>query len=195
MTNSGFLGLVLAGGLSIRMGSDKSQLVYQSLPQYEQVARLLELFCRQVFISVRNPLPALSFPVIADRFPSEGPLAGILSALTEHPGAAWLIAPVDMPALDYPTVDFLVRHHSPAHSVTCFRHPDDHRPEPLLAIWQGHVLPDLLTYYNRGGRSVRRFIESTSAVVLNPPDARTLVNVNTPAEQEAFLAKKLNKAK
>jgi molybdopterin-guanine dinucleotide biosynthesis protein A len=194
MTKADLFGLVLAGGLSTRMGCDKAKLRYGRLPQREQVAALLRKFCSKVYISVRAPEPSCPLPVLCDRFPSEGPMAGILTALTFKPEVCWLVAPVDMPALDESTLRFLIQNHIGKHTVTCFRHATDHHPEPLLAVWNAHSASPLMHYYQQGGRSVRAFIESAEACMLEAPDAAALINVNTTADMRAFLRQRNKKS-
>ncbi|MEY4787280.1 MAG: hypothetical protein RL692_1174, partial [Planctomycetota bacterium] len=44
-------GLILTGGQSSRMGSDKAQLTYSNRPQWQEVADLLRPFCNKVYWS------------------------------------------------------------------------------------------------------------------------------------------------
>jgi hypothetical protein len=48
---SGTYGLVVCGGNSSRMGSDKSMLIYYEKPQRYHVYQMLQPFCEKVFIS------------------------------------------------------------------------------------------------------------------------------------------------
>ncbi len=193
MKQNNIHGLVLAGGLSRRMSEDKSDMVYHQLPQYEHVALLLKNFCDEVFISVRNPADkSATFPHITDQFPSEGPIAGILTALCRHPDIPWLIAPVDMPALDDRTLEFLLSSRSALHKITCFRNSEG-SPEPLLSVWEPGVYYNLLQYYHEGGRSVRVFLENNGANLLTAPYPQAIVNINTPEERDDFLKKMQHK--
>jgi molybdopterin-guanine dinucleotide biosynthesis protein A len=190
MKESKIYGLVLAGGLSKRMGEDKSEMVYRQLPQYEHVAVMLQKFCDEVFISVRNPAGKhTAFPILPDQFASEGPIAGILTALAAHPDGTWVTAPVDMPALNEPTVEFLLANRSSRHKVTCFRNSEGQHPEPLLGVWEPGVFSLLLEYYHRGGRSVRTFMEGCGVNLLNAPYPQAIVNINTPEERDEYLKK------
>lgn len=183
-------GLVLAGGESKRMGTDKSKLIYHNLPQREHVAGLLKKFCAEVFISVRQPESITSFPVLPDKFPSEGPLTGIVTAISAKPDVAWLFAPVDMPWLDEETIDFLFNNRLPGFGITCFTDVSGKHPEPLLSIWEPSIFAEVLKYYEEGGRSIRKFIETQGANRIAAPHPEKVINVNTPEQLEQFFGKR-----
>ncbi|MCP3673828.1 MAG: molybdenum cofactor guanylyltransferase [Gammaproteobacteria bacterium] len=94
------IGVVLAGGLSSRMLSDKSQLVWQGKTLLEHTSQLLlDAGCKGVLISNNN-----NQNYIADRYKQSGPLAGIdacLNHIQEHHSDTdtMLIMPVDMPLM------------------------------------------------------------------------------------------------
>ena len=96
-------GLVLAGGKSTRMGSDKGLIQYHDRPQQEYLYHLLEQVCSKVYLSIRNEQQASvsnEFNVIADQNEYHGPFNGILSAHKAHPNVAWLVLACDLPLLD-----------------------------------------------------------------------------------------------
>ena len=101
-------GLVLAGGRSTRMRSDKAALEYSGRSQLERAVELVSPLVERVFVSVRadqrsEPLRA-RFEQIIDSGEVEGPIAGIMAAQTRHPAAAWLVLACDLPLLDPPTL-------------------------------------------------------------------------------------------
>ena len=88
-------GLVLAGGRSSRMGTDKAMLLKGNVNLLDNANLCLtNSLCEQVLIS-RNTAQG-----IRDRYIDKGPLAGIEAALQHVPNGAWLsILPVDMPLI------------------------------------------------------------------------------------------------
>ena len=86
-------GLVLAGGLSTRMGADKAMLSYNGKPQALHAMDLLEEFCDEVFVSVRSSDDRrfAEASVILDTLTVSGPANGILSAMKASPEKAWLV--------------------------------------------------------------------------------------------------------
>lgn len=93
VSNHIHFGLVLAGGRSSRMGSDKAMLVKGNVNLLDNAKLCLSTsLCQQVLIS-RNTEQG-----IRDRYLDKGPLAGIEAAIKHVPSGAWLtILPVDMP--------------------------------------------------------------------------------------------------
>lgn len=120
-------GLVLAGGRSARMGSDKAALDYHGRPQAAHACGLLAPFCARVFVSCRADQacdPALAgLPQLHDAQEGLGPLGGILTAFAAHPQAAWLVVACDLPHLDAATLAHLVARRDPSRLATAFAGP------------------------------------------------------------------------
>src|SRR3990167_7213142 len=95
-------GLVLAGGLSKRMGQDKAQLCYHGQTQLAWSFRLLSDICEKTFVSVnranKDDVLRCQYPQIVDDEKSfSGPIAGILSAIGKYPNHAWMVIACDLP--------------------------------------------------------------------------------------------------
>ena len=97
MSRTPVYGLVLAGGQSRRMGTDKALLEHGGRSQLAHVVELLEAEVDRVFVSARpdqQDEPERSrYELIVDRYEDMGPLAGILSAMEAYPDADWLGRP------------------------------------------------------------------------------------------------------
>ena len=97
--STGVAGVVLAGGRSSRMGTDKAALVLGSGSLRERAVGLLrEALGPGARVVVSGGVPgALAVP---DLEPDRGPLGGIRSVAEALPGARYLVVvPVDMPLL------------------------------------------------------------------------------------------------
>jgi molybdopterin-guanine dinucleotide biosynthesis protein A len=93
-------GFVLAGGKSSRMGRDKALLEVAGKPLVKRAAELLEPLTASVtLIGEPQRYSHLGFPVLADRWPGEGPLGGIVTALEASRSPWCLILACDMPFL------------------------------------------------------------------------------------------------
>ena len=181
-------GLVLAGGRSERMQTDKGALHYHGLDQRQHTAALLSEFCPDVRVSVRpdqaGELPTGLVP-LPDTFLNLGPLGGVLSAFQADPNAAWLVLACDLPFLTRDTLEYLVTNRQPARMATSFRSPWDAFPEPLVTIWEPRSYGQLLRFLSMGYSCPRKALINSDIELLAPPAPEELRNVNTPAERAA----------
>ncbi|WP_205013008.1 NTP transferase domain-containing protein [Hymenobacter nivis] len=182
-------GLVLAGGRSERMRTDKGALHYHgAADQRQHTAALLHEFCADVRVSVRpdqaDELPAGLVP-LPDTFAGLGPLGGLLSAFRADPNAAWLVLACDLPLLTRTTLEFLVGNRQPARFATALQSPWNDFPEPLVTIWEPRAYGELLRFLSLGYSCPRKALINSDTAVLAPPVPEELRNVNTPEERAA----------
>ena len=183
------LGLVLTGGKSERMGTDKAALKYGAEEESLRVLGLLKEFCSEVFISCRAEQADLpgrrGLPQIHDSLLGRGPTGGILAALEARPEASWLVAACDLPGLDRQTLAALVAGRDPFKVGTAFRGFQD-LPEPLCAIYEPKAAPRLYQFLAAGYDCPRKMLINSPARILEPPAGSGLTNVNTPEEAARF---------
>ncbi|WP_310394864.1 NTP transferase domain-containing protein [Hymenobacter sp.] len=181
-------GLVLAGGRSERMQTDKGALHYHALDQRQHTAALLGEFCPDVRVSVR-PDQAADLPAgltaLPDTFLNLGPLGGVLSAFQADPNTAWLVLACDLPFLTRTTLAFLVAHRQAGRLATALRSPWNGFPEPLVTIWEPRSYGQLLRFLGLGYSCPRKALINSDIELLNPPVPAELRNVNTPEERAA----------
>jgi molybdopterin-guanine dinucleotide biosynthesis protein A len=185
-------GLILAGGLSSRMRSDKAALQYRGRSQLDRVFELASRHVARVFVSVRadqieDPARAHK-PLIVDSIEGEGPIIGIRSALATYPHTAWLVLACDLPFLSDALLEHLLAERDPAVLATAYRSSHDGLPEPLCAVWEPAAGAALAAYEAGDGRCPRKFLMRHAARLLDPLDKRALDNVNTPEEYAQALA-------
>jgi molybdopterin-guanine dinucleotide biosynthesis protein MobB len=181
-------GLVLVGGESRRMGRPKWAIEYTGKSQAERTAELLAGVCEKVFLSVRAGQEAERLPDVPrviDRFPAWGPLTGILSAMHEHPEAAWLVAACDLPFLDAATLAELIVKRRPMGVATAYRSSTDGLPEPLCAIWEPRAMQRIMQGIGMGLQCPRKILIESNLPLLDLSTPRALDNANTPEEYES----------
>ena len=177
-------GLVLAGGESRRMGHDKARLKRGGQSQLAHVVKLLESFLGRVFVSARaeqqNEQERSRFEQILDRYQDLGPLAGILSAMDEHPHADWLVVACDLPNLDAPTISHLLDNRADNQPFSSYISSHDGLPEPLCAIYSAGSAAILHGFVKDGVLCPRKILIRSDTLLLDQPNPRALDNVNTP---------------
>jgi len=181
-------GLVLAGGQSRRMGHDKALLLRDGRSQLTHMAAVLGEAVERVFVSARSDQrddPERSrFELIVDRYENMGPIAGILSALEEHPQADWLVLACDLPNIDAATLQFLLQNRSEQQPFTAFRSTHDGLPEPLCAIYTAGSDALLHKFREEGIACPRKVLIRSDTLLLEQPNPQSLDNVNTPDDLE-----------
>lgn len=173
-------GLILAGGESRRMGTDKSAIQYHGMPQREYLALAMKNFVDEVYLSCHPArVPATTQPVITDTFLDLGPYGGVLSAFRFNPNCAWLVVACDMPLLNEVILSQLIRERDITKVATCFYDPATELPEPLLTIWEPKAYPLLLQALGQGISCLRKMLINSDAKQLQPIDPVLLRNANT----------------
>ena len=177
-------GLILNGGKSSRMKTDKSKLVYHSKDQIQHLTLLLSKICSEVFISSKKLTS--DYNNIIDKYNLNSPLNAVLSAFAEYPDASWLIVACDMPLINEQTLKKLVKNQDLSKLAITYLNPEDKLPEPLITIWNPNSYPLLLDFYTTGNKSPRRFLIKNIHQIstLLPFDKNELFNANTPEEKE-----------
>lgn len=185
-------GLVLSGGKSTRMKTDKGALTYFDKSQVAHVYQLLSKYCEASFVSCTKKQSGEQhlkpFPQIHDRFLDFGPAGGILSAMHRYDDVAWLVVACDLPYLQQSTLEKLVLGRNPYKAATCFFNSQRNWPEPLCAIYEPKALLKLATNLALKKPCPRKMLSGSNIHLLSLDFEKHLENVNTPEERE--LAKK-----
>lgn len=178
------IGLVLAGGKSQRMGTDKGSLVYTDQDQRTRTASLLAGFCEEVVLSTR-PGQHLSTPLrcLEDRFIGFGPFGGLLTALVSFPEQAVLCLPVDTPLVNHDMLKELTEARNPNKIATCFYNPVTEFPEPLITIWEPAAYPIMLHYLGKGYTCPRKVLINEDIELVQASEPERMMNVNRPEDR------------
>lgn len=174
-------GLVLTGGKSTRMGTDKSELNYHGKPQKEFVKELLENQELEVFYSVHNQEYENE---ISDAFLNLGPFGGICSAFQRDPNSAWFVLAIDLPFVNQELIQLLLAKRNPAKVATAVKGKNKEFPEPLIAIYEPKAYPMLLQYLAQGYSCPRKMLINSDVEIVAVDD-KLIQNINTPEEYEA----------
>lgn len=175
-------GIIICGGMSSRMGTDKSLLFWNGLKYYEHVNNILKEFCEEIYISCRSVQKAnYELPVIADKYEDRGPMAGIVSCLEQLAGHTLLTLPCDMPLLDPEILKKMILLNE-GNIDGVFIKDATGRIEPMIGLYNPSIFDNLSAYFHSGQDSLYRFIESAVNVSYLQLKNDQLTNVNTPED-------------
>jgi molybdopterin-guanine dinucleotide biosynthesis protein A len=138
-------GVVLCGGRSTRMGTDKALLEMEGRPLVVHVAARLARVADPVFLASGHPgglpqLGELPYPEVADEVAAGGPLAGLVAGLAASPRDLTAILAVDMPFAS-PAVFLLLA--GGIGSADAAVPVTENGPQPLHAVYARAALPAL----------------------------------------------------
>ncbi|HLO59693.1 MAG TPA: molybdenum cofactor guanylyltransferase [Bacteroidales bacterium] len=186
--NERITGIVLAGGKSSRMGTDKALLLYKGMPLVTHAVSLLSQVCSKVIISANKTEYAFTgCEVFPDEFSINASMAGIWTALL-HSITEWnLVLSCDMPLID-PGFMRSMLDRKAGYDVVVPVH-EDGSLEPLCALYNKRVIDGLNRCLSEGQYSMRDFIMQSTYTLIHTGSSRPMfLNVNT--EQDFILLNK-----
>ena len=185
---SGISGVILAGGESQRMGSDKSLLPLQGARFIDHIyARLRPLF-EEVIIVTNSPelyhdLPCRKVP---DIYLKQGALAGIHAGLSQVQQPRAFVVGCDMPFISEKVVRKICSHAKQGDLILPLSSCGH---EPLHALYAKNCLPAMEQVLEAGHKRIMKFfsqvrvVEISAAELLSlDPQEKSFCNVNTPDE-------------
>ena len=182
-------GLLLVGGKSSRMGSDKAHIVYRDQPEWQRISAIMEKFCSEVFLCCREEQSQeFKYPTIIDS--GDGVLAAIAAADVAFPGSSWMVVACDLPLLDDETVEILTQSRVSNTFGTHYISAVDGKPEPLCSIYESAFFEHIKSALKQNQYCPRNLILDHSATLIPLANSVALKNANTPAEKleiEGFL--------
>ncbi len=185
---AGLAALVLAGGESRRMGTDKAALHYGEGTLLEHVVTVVAGVIEDVFVGIRpeqsgEPTRA-RFHQVCDDPDFVGPIAAIFAAHRRRPASAWLVVGCDMAWLEADIIEALVEARDGAAMATAFQ--VDSGLEPLCAIYEPDNLSRLADHVGSGKSPGPRWLLERVPVRFVPlPPGGRLASANFPADLDS----------
>ena len=191
-------GIILAGGKSSRMGTDKGMQELCGKPLIQYAIQALSGLCDTIIISSSSKAyHSLGNKVVADVFPGIGPMGGIYSALKQSNTEKNLVLSCDLPFVSKELMSFILKN-SEGFEIAVPYEGNQHY-EPLCGFYNQSVLKLMGEYIQKGNYklpdlfdeiSINRLIISTEASFYQK---NLFFNVNS--QQELSIAENLMKGK
>ena len=191
--------VVLAGGMSRRLGRDKAVEPLGGQPLIARVLSRVAQVTDETVVVVNDATRASELPLgddvatAVDRYPDSGSLGGIFTGL-EAARSEWaLIVACDMPFLNIPLLRKILSLREGHDAVV----PTiEGRPEPTHAAYSRRCLPHIERRLRANDLKISRFFDDVDVVYLDEnavdeldPDHLSFFNVNT--EQDLERARKI----
>jgi molybdenum cofactor guanylyltransferase len=164
---------VLTGGRSSRMGRDKALLEVHGTPMGRIAAdALLDAGACEVFAVGGDVagLAGVGLRTVADRWPGEGPLGGLVTALDEATTDLVVVLACDLPAITAEAVGAVVGAIDRADAAVPLVGA---QPQHLLAAWRrSTALHHLQAAFTAGERAIWRAVQG---LAVNPVTLRVAI--------------------
>lgn len=184
-----FTGAVLAGGRSTRMGTDKAFVAWRGRPLVAVAVAALAGTGVQRVLAIGGDGPRLAaldvgvrVEPVADRYPGEGPLGGIVTALLAAGDDIVVVLSCDLLRVEPAAVDAVLDALGEADAAVPMI---DGRPQPMLAAYRPSCLGPFSAALDAGERAPRRALDGISVAWVSLADRRWADNANRPEDLRA----------
>ncbi len=174
--------VILAGGLSTRMGGSKGLQMLQDKALIAWVLDAVKGSSAEVLINANEKQDAyeqFDCRVIVDQMPDwPGPLAGLQAALSVAQTEYVMTVPCDTPFLPHNLIEQLLAVQSANATEAVVARVDGHR-QPTIALYKINVLPKLNAYLGSGRRKVNDWLDTLNLSEAVFENASDFDNINT----------------
>lgn len=188
-TSRGVTGIILAGGLSRRLGRDKAVEPIDGQPLVGRVMDALAQIADELVVVVNTPqrgreLPLPDSAVVAvDIYPNAGSLGGIFTGLSSASNRWGIVVACDMPFLNLDLLSYLLSFRESHDAVVPVL---DDRPEPTHAAYSKVCLSAIEARLDADDLKIARFFDDVRVKYVSQrrveeidPERRSFFNVNT----------------
>jgi molybdopterin-guanine dinucleotide biosynthesis protein A len=184
-------GVVLAGGLARRMNKqDKGLILYHDKPLVSYALNALSKVARKVYINANrnlNEYNRFNYEVISDQTDSfDGPLAGILSAMSYASTEILLVIPCDSPLIKAEHVEKLLSAINKEETEIAVAY-DGQRIQPVFLALKIALKDSLNNYLLEGNRKIDKWLQQHKLTQVDfSKNTEIFLNINTMSELNAL---------
>jgi molybdopterin-guanine dinucleotide biosynthesis protein A len=188
--------LILAGGHSSRMGTDKALLPIGGKPLLYRLVQQLSKLTQEVTVSVGTSQREAIYRVClgglgekvgyaVDRYPESGPLSGLHAGLSSQLEGYLFVMACDMPNVSEELLEKLMSHKNSGANVI---HVSG---QPFHALYHTRALRSIEAALQQGDYRLLGLLRSMDSFEVALPEncpSSLFANLNTPADYEAYSA-------
>jgi molybdenum cofactor guanylyltransferase len=188
-------GIVLAGGLSSRMQTEKGMVQFCEKPMVQWVLDALQPLVSELVIVANNPVYAqLGYRVVKDDFKEVGPVGGLCTGLRNIRTEVNFVLSCDIPLITSDLLRHLLGQLGDASAIAA---QTVERKQPLVSVYRKSCLADLLENVAGGRLRMDTALASAGGRYFTFPgsfggfDPKCLRNFNSPEDVASFDCKKM----
>ena len=175
--------IILAGGKSTRMGSDKGLTKLNNTAFVQHIIEAVKPHVNEsIIISDNEKHDVFGLKRYNDIISNVGPLGGIFTGLYHSKTVVNLVISCDVPMIDSELILELLKNYSNEHDI--IQTKSNEKTMPLVAIYHKTCVSEAEQWIKEGKLRVREFVASRKLKTINL-DKRfeiQLFNINTPEQ-------------
>jgi molybdopterin-guanine dinucleotide biosynthesis protein A len=154
-------GIILAGGKSSRMGTDKGLLELCGKPLIRYTIQVLSELCNTIIISTSSDAyQSFGYQTVADEIPGIGPMGGIYSALKQSKTEKNLVLSCDLPFVSKELLSYILSNSDGCQVAVPWE--GNQYYEPLCGFYNLSVLDQMTTFIQKGNYKLPDLFEEIS---------------------------------
>ena len=176
-------GIILAGGKSSRMGSDKGFVIYNDKPFIQYIIDALQPLVDEIIIVSNNPdYDAFKLKRVNDIIENAGPIAGLYSGLHHSNTVMNLVLSCDIPLINKDVLEQLISQKS--EEIDVIQIESQGKTMPLIALYNKRCVSTCLELLESGERRLRFLINKlkSKTIVLNDTLDKHTANINSQSD-------------
>lgn len=173
-------GIILSGGTSLRMGTDKGSLVVNGSSFLVHIIEAVKPIVNDIIVVSNNPdHDVIGCKRVTDIIKDSGPLAGLYSGLFHSTTKFNLVLSCDIPFIKTSILEQLIDQINDDFDVIQIE--SHHKSMPLIAVYKKECMHQCLDLLEQGERRLRFAVQQfkTKNVLLDPELDRFIRNINT----------------
>jgi molybdopterin-guanine dinucleotide biosynthesis protein A len=186
-------GIILAGGKSSRINTNKAFLKIGETPIIEVIIKILQKVFNQIIIVTNNTekFQYIGVKIVKDLIPEKGPLGGIYSGLKISGDFHNFVVACDMPLLNTDLIKFMLENKNGFDAIV----PKlDASYQPLYAIYSKNCTNVIKTQIQDGNLKITDFLHnvrlkeiSKETIKMFDPKLLSFFNINTYTDYKEVL--------
>ena len=181
--------IVLAGGKSQRMGTDKGFLDLNGKTFIQHICDALKPIVGSniLIVSANKEYDALGFSRVEDIIENKGPVGGLYTALKESKTKVNLVLSVDVPLVSTDLLQWLIKNHGETDMVTQTKIGD--KTSPLIGVYDRSMKIVFGEHMAGNQLKLRRVIEDVKHQTIEVPEkwSNQVQNINTKEEYQNLI--------
>ncbi len=176
-------GIILAGGKSSRMGTDKGFVIYKNKAFIQHIIEAINPLVDDIIIVSNNPdYDIFRLNRINDLIENAGPLAGVYTGLHFTTTENNLVVSCDVPLINSETLSLLIDEIDRESDVVQLE--SQGKTMPLIATYKKQCATTFYTLLNEGERRLRVALNQliVKTIILDKDQEKFTKNINTPID-------------